>query len=470
MQFSKRTFARSFRGVSRTNHFTQGIEGYKYLIRKTMQDQRVVSTSIKAPSWPDRSKLHLIAIPTRSTETHSKRDYFRNAVEEFQPDVIVSQSDPTNYYNMKKLLGKEFKEETFQVLKNVKSIDDCIIDYDYFDQLLTQHYSEQEEAKRNSEKKEIFEKEKYEYDNILYRDLEPQMMSRLHEYNEAFNAIETQEDIRNHPKMKELKRLHDIVHYTRTMLWGANLEHLHYDMEGNTIRAMVNRNKVALGEYPEILFRRFIDRNFSYKKLKAVYSAVMKICENPDYDDLKGKDEATTLSVSAAYGEFPEIFILPKTLYTAGLIKELIDKNQRVLAFVNSTCYAEVKRRMLDPIFYKQLNMKKYLELKENKRPESDEIRIKKQALLDNLLDNYPWMTDDVLNSIKVDTKEIPQSQQNVLKSVYSTAYSKYLGIRKDVLKFDATNLEKLQKKRESQQEEHQKGSRERKLEKAREF
>ena len=221
-----------------------------------------------------------------------------------------------------------------------------------------------------------------------------------------------------------------------------------------------------MGEFPEILYRRYLDKNLSFIKLKNIFGRVLKQLESEDYDDWKGKEESSILTLSSAIGEFPEHFLLPKTLYAASCLKELLEQDKTVVAFVNSIGYPEIQRRMIDNIYYKKLNFSKFIEVKDHKSRETDEERVKKQALLDNLLDNFPWAADDILSSISTDTLTIPPNQRTSLMTTYSNAFIEYSNMKKAVLKYERNELEGLQKKLE----EDEAKKRQRKLEKAREF
>lgn len=147
------------------------------------------------------------------------------------------QLDPTNYYcsvtkseeeiELYSRYDKTKKEELESIEKTLlcnkypKTIDDITIDYDKVDSTLIEFY-----AKERDEKNQLLGEYKkkndngtptmssYFFDEVYYKDLKPQMLSKLEDYKEAFEAIFTKDNVREHPKMQELKKIHDLIHFT----------------------------------------------------------------------------------------------------------------------------------------------------------------------------------------------------------------------------------------------------------------
>lgn len=179
------------------------------------------------------------------------------------------------------MIQKKLPEGLTTKLNSVKSLSDCTLNYSTIDSILAQVYEEKNAANKQFENEKI----DYKFDEVYLKNLKPQMLDKLTAYDEAFTAIETQEDVRNHPKMVELKQLHDIIHFIRLIIWGGNLENLHFDISGHVVRTIINRNQLIMGEFPEILYRRYLDKNLSFIKLKNIFGRVLKQLESEDYDD-----------------------------------------------------------------------------------------------------------------------------------------------------------------------------------------
>lgn len=252
-------------------------------------------------------------IPNKSVESYSKRDYFRTAVEEFEPDTIFVQSEPTNFFSQRNIISNGV-EKDYEKLTTIRSINDCRIDYKEFDKILAQGFKDEAEDAEKAQRKGVKDFG-YKFETNLLSDIEPQMLGKLTDYDDAFKALQTNEDLRTNPKMADLKKIHDIIHYIRRILWGGNIENLHFDISSHAVRSIIHRSDLVFGEYPEVLFRRYLDRSLSLPKLEKMYKIILSNLTHPDYDDLKGKSESSTLTLGGAIEEFPEHFVLPKTLF-----------------------------------------------------------------------------------------------------------------------------------------------------------
>lgn len=153
-----------------------------------------------------------------------------------------------------------------------------------------------------------------------------------------------------------------------------------------------------MGDYPDIMFRKYLDRVLSLKDLDNIFKSILY---SSDFEDIKGKPGVSSVTNTACMTEYAEKFVMPKSLYVSSVIKELLEQNKTVLAFVNSLHYKDVKKRLQDNIYYRNLDLNKYLNRdlsSKSKFEETDLEKVKKQAILDNLLDDYPWMSQNVFN------------------------------------------------------------------------
>lgn len=112
-------------------------------------------------------------------------------------------------------------EKTLLSNKYPKSIDDISIDYNKVDSALIEFYAKERDDKnqlvgkyKNEDENGIPSISTYLFDEVYYKDLKPQMLDKLEEYKEAFEAIFTKDNVRDHPKMQELKKIHDLIHFT----------------------------------------------------------------------------------------------------------------------------------------------------------------------------------------------------------------------------------------------------------------
>lgn len=153
-----------------------------------------------------------------------------------------------------------------------------------------------------------------------------------------------------------------------------------------------------MGDYPDIMFRTYLDRVLSLKDLENMFKSIMY---SSDFEGIKGKPGVSSVTNTACMTEFAEKFVMPKSVYVSSVIKDLLEQNKNVVAFVNSLHYKDVRKRLQDNIYYRGLDINKFLNRDLNiksKFEETDIEKVKKQAILDNLLDDYPWMSQNVFN------------------------------------------------------------------------
>jgi hypothetical protein len=149
-------------------------------------------------------------------------------------------------YNKDNKEELEIIEKTLLANKYPQSIEDISVDFDKVDAKLSELYAQERDEKNQLVGKYDKENEDgtstskpYFFDEVYYKDLRPQMLNKLEDYKEAFEAIFTKESVRDHPKMQELKQVHDLIHFTyvsrnnfyrRGVVSGPLVEHVHYDM------------------------------------------------------------------------------------------------------------------------------------------------------------------------------------------------------------------------------------------------
>ena len=72
--------------------------------------------------------------------------------------------------------------------------------------------------------------------------------------------------------------------------------------------------------------------------------------------------------------------------------------DKKIVAFVGLVYDNEVRSRLKDTIYYKALNLNKFLREKSKPSRESNVDRAKKQAIINNKLDVYPLIENHILN------------------------------------------------------------------------
>ena len=258
----------------------------------------------------------------------------------------------------------------------------------------------------------------------------------------------------------------------------GNLIHMmYYDMFNILMRSLINRHKVVLAEIPEILFRKHLDSNLSLPKVKLIFNQWLALLQKDTYDDIRGNDQVENITNVHCQTMHPELFMLPKALYTSSVIKELLERDENIVAFVGNSHYKEIRRRLSDHIHYKNLKMSKYLN--EGITPSNDtpEDKVNKQAILDVLTNTYPWSDDQVTNPLWYITDEVDPNSKNgeiaiseedktKYHNLYMQTFNEYEQRKREVLEYTANPLDEQHKEIEDQEQQ----KRQAKLDKARDF
>jgi hypothetical protein len=237
-------------------------------------------------------------------------------METHKPDTVFLQIDSSVYHSkltksveeleLYEKYGSGSKEDQEALAHSMipnkypNSVDDLFINYDKIDEHLKTIHDEQkrifedsDEGVQNSniEDKHLFHG--YHFDEVYYKTIKPQLLNKIEEYKEAFNAITTREDIRKHPKMQELKEIHDLIELSRQLICGPLIEHSHFDMYNHLLRSLINRNNVVLGDYPDVLYRKYLDSKLPLGKVEKYFNEIITRLKDPQYDEMRGKDHVS---------------------------------------------------------------------------------------------------------------------------------------------------------------------------------
>ena len=69
----------------------------------------------------------------------------------------------------------------------------------------------------------------------------------------------------------------------------------------------------------------------------------MKAATDPYLHEMRGNNASSEFTRVFAYLEFPQYFIKPESVYMASVIKELLEQDHKILAFVGSHHYHMIK-------------------------------------------------------------------------------------------------------------------------------
>lgn len=196
--------------------------------------------------------------------------------------------------------SKEDQEALAQSMISNKypgSVNDLHIDYGKIDEYLKSVHEEQKrslEGSRNDDQNSNLEDKNlfqgYQFEEVYYETVKPQLLNKIEEYKEAFSAITMREDIRKHPKMMELKEIHDLLELSRQLICGPLIEHSHFDMYNHLLRSLISRENIVLGDFPEILYRKYLDSKLPIKKVEKYFNEIINRLKEPQYDEMRGKE------------------------------------------------------------------------------------------------------------------------------------------------------------------------------------
>lgn len=171
-------------------------------------------------------------------------------------------------------------------------------------------------------------------------------------------------------------------------------------------QCVMGKQKVILGEMPEILYRQVVAGNFTVEELKDIYKFIG--------EQLKRLIFPISFR-EGAYNFLPQIFQTPKDLYMTALLKESFQASLQTVSFIGRHHINPIKHYWQPPP--NGINFTQATEIPIRKKNETDEDLIEKQALLDSLLEKRAWNKSYIHNPFPYLTNDITKVEQQVLKS-----------------------------------------------------
>ena len=145
--------------------------------------------------------------------------------------------------------------------------------------------------------------------------------------------------MRENPKLKELKQIHDIIYVTKACLSQKMEDPDKLDINSCFLRSLINRHDVAIGEFHTLLFRKYLCSTLSLPKVRMMFKQILKVCKQPEYAEVLGTSQAPEFTKAVATFEFPQHFVKPVSVYMASALKQLLEQDRNVVAFVSPEHY-----------------------------------------------------------------------------------------------------------------------------------
>ena len=188
-------------------------------------------------------------------------------------------------------------------------------------------------------------------------------------------------------------------------------------------KALMGKQKVLLGEMPEILYRQILANSLSLAELKDIFRFLML--------KLEKMDNPTSFR-EASHNIFPHIFNLPKDLYQTALLKESFQAALCIAAFVGIHQFIPIQQYWEGAPH--GINYSEATRIPDRPLGERDEELIEKHALLDSLLENRAWGRSYIVNPfpyIDQDVTNFGIKDFKAMKECFLFHYTKYEKFKK---------------------------------------
>lgn len=194
----------------------------------------------------------------------------------------------------------------------------------------------------------------------------------------------------------------------------------------------MGKQKVILGDMPEILLRQILGNSLSLEDAKDMFKYVL--------DQISKANIPITME-TATMQYFSHIFMMPRDLYMTALMKETLKAVNSMAAFVGNPHFAPIQRYWVPPPH--GINMSQATKIPDRIKNETNEMLIEKQALFDVLLDSRAWGKElaNPFPYIEEDITKIPEKDLKYFKKTFFINLKKYQAFRDKFIQKEAYAL-----------------------------
>lgn len=194
---------------------------------------------------------------------------------------------------------------------------------------------------------------------------------------------------------------------------------------------VMGKQKVLLGDMPEILLRQIIGNTISILEARDIFKSVLKQIK---------ESEGELDIVSATLYFYSHIFLAPKDLYMAAMLKNILKACYSVIALVGAPHFTPIQKYWIPPP--EGVNFSTACTIPKRIRNETDEDLIEKQAIFDVMLGTRVWADKYVVNPfpyIEDDVTKIEKDRMDGYKKTFFMNLKKYEAFRDKIME----NVEK---------------------------
>lgn len=215
--------------------------------------------------------------------------------------------------------------------------------------------------------------------------------------------------------------------------------------------ALMGKQKVVLGDMPEILLRQILGNTLTIKETRDILKMVLSKIEdlgNKKTFDLDGMEllnnpnEKNLLLKKVTLDLFSHIFQAPKDLYMTALIKKVAQAAFSTLACVGSPHFIPIQKYWLPPPH--GINFSQATKIPDRIENETNEDLIEKQVIFDVLLGTRVWAEKYVFNPFPYINEDLTKLENlEELKKTFFINMKKYEMYRDKVIEsFTAKKLD----------------------------
>jgi hypothetical protein len=217
------------------------------------------------------------------------------------------------------------------------------------------------------------------------------------------------------------KLIQSITDYVICDKWSP-----YHEINQSLFVGVMGKHKILLGDMPELLLRQILGNTISIEEVRDIFKSVLKsIKESEGELDIK----------SATYLLYSHVFLAPRDIYMAAMLKNILKACYSVLAFVGSPHYVPIQKYWIPPP--EGINYTTATTIPKRIMNETDEDLIEKQAIFDVMLNTRVWADKYVVNPfayIENDITKIEKSDLEFYKKTFFVNLKKYEAFRDKII------------------------------------
>jgi hypothetical protein len=211
----------------------------------------------------------------------------------------------------------------------------------------------------------------------------------------------------------------------------------YHEINNILFEGVMTKQKVLLGDMPEILLRQIIGNTISIGECRDIFKSVLK--------HLKESNGELDMQSTSLYF-YSHIFLAPRDIYISAILKNVLKACVSVLAFVGSPQFYPVQKYWIPPP--EGINYTTACFIPKRIFNETDEELIEKQVIFDVMLDTRVWADKYITNPfpyIEQDITKISKEDFNIFKKTFFVNLKKYESFRDKII--EGTRKRKLENK-----------------------